>query len=158
MEEEMLALTKNKTWTLTKKPEGRKTVKSKWVFKKKFNPDGTLDKYKARLFAKEFTQRSGIDYDETFAPAVRYELVRAIIAISAVEDLEMCQFDIKTAFLYGTLTEEIYMEQPAYFETGSKLVCKLHKSLYGLKQAPRCWNKTFNTFLTSYGLKRSSTD
>lgn len=159
MEDEIHALEKNKTWILIDSvPKGRKTVKSKWVFKMKTKPDGSLERYKARLCAKGFTQRDGIDYSETFAPVVRYESIRTIIAISAAEDLEMCQFDIKTAFLYGLLKEEIFMEQPEAFNDGTSRVCKLIKGLYGLKQAPRCWNEKFHAFLSSYGLNRSEAD
>ena len=159
MQEEIDALDKNETWTLVDSVlKGRKTVKSKWVFKVKTKPDGSLDRYKARLVAKGYTQREGIDYTETFAPVVRYESVRTLIAISALEDLEMCQFDIKTAFLYGHLKEDIYMNQPEGYEDGSGRVCKLQKGLYGLKQSPRCWNDKFHSFLSSYGLIRSEAD
>ena len=159
MQEEVDALNKNETWTLVDSvPRGRKTVKSRWVFKIKTKPDGSLDRYKARLVAKGFTQREGIDYTETFAPVVRYESVRTVIAISALEDLEMCQFDIKTAFLYGHLKEDIFMDQPEGYEDGSGRVCKLQKGLYGLKQSPRCWNDKFHSFLSSYGLIRSEAD
>lgn len=113
------------------------------VFKKKLNPDGTLDKFKARPCAKGYTQRDGIDYTRTFAPVIRYESVRTVIAISAIEQFEMCQFDIRTAFLYVKLNEAIYMEQPEGLHDGSK---KVNKGLYGLKQSPRCWNETFNLF------------
>lgn len=159
MQMEYDALIKTRTIVLVDYvPRGRKPVKSRWVFKRKTKPDGSLDKYKARLVAKGYTQREGIDFTETFAPVVRYESIRTIIAVAAVEDLEMCQFDITTAFLYGDLQEEIFMEQPEGFEDGSSRVCRLIKGLYGLKQAPRCWNEKFHAFLTAYGLFRSEAD
>jgi hypothetical protein len=158
IQEEINALNKNHTWTLVDKiPAGRKTIKSRWVFKKKLNPDGTLDKFKARLCAKGFTQRNGIDYQETFAPVARYESIRTLLAITAKHDLEMVQFDIKTAFLYGKLKEEIYIELPEGFPE-PRPICKLNEGLYGLKQSPKCWNDTFNGFLESYGLSRSDND
>ena len=156
MNEELSALAKNKTWELVPRPKDRKVIGCKWVYKVKRTPDGTPERYKARLCAKGFSQREGIDYNETFAPVVRYDSVRALLALAAQQNYEISQFDVKTAFLYGELDEEIYMAQPDGFE-GDK-VCKLTKSLYGLKQAPRCWNKKFNDFLMTYHFKQSDAD
>lgn len=158
MTKEMNSLEKNGTWTLTKLPPGRKTVQNKWVFKTKRNPNGSLDKYKARLVAKGFSQRKGVDFGETFAPVVRYDSIRTLLAVAAEEDLEMMQFDVTTAFLHGDLKEEIFMEQPEGFEDGSERVCLLKKGLYGLKQAPRAWNEKIDTFFKGIGLTRSEAD
>jgi hypothetical protein len=158
MNEEIKSLQENETWTLTELPYGKNLVSNKWVFKTKLNPDGSISKRKARLVARGFSQKEGIDFYETFAPVVRYETVRLILSLAAQEKLFMKQFDVKTAFLYGPLEEEIYMTQPEGFEDGSNRVCRLKKGLYGLKQSPRAWNNRFNDFVEQLGLKRSAED
>ena len=90
---------------------------------------------------KGYAQEQGIDYDETFSPVARYETVRTLLAVAASKNMKLKQFDVKTAFLYSELEEEVYLEQPEGFDDGSGRVCRLKRSLYGLKQAPRCWNK-----------------
>ena len=158
MDEELKALKDNGTWELTSLPAGKKTVKCRWIFKRKRNPDGSVCRLKARLVAKGFSQQRGIDYEETYSPVVRHDSIRVILALAAELDLEMIQFDVKTAFLHGELEEHIFMDQPAGFNDGSGNVCRLRKGLYGLKQAPRQWNKKFHSFLVKYGLKQSSAD
>lgn len=157
MDEEFNALLKNKTWLYTDLPNNRKTIKCMWVFRKKYKQDGTLDRYKARLVAKGCSQRKGIDYSETFSPVVRLDSVRAILAIAAHLDLDIIQFDVKTAFLNGDITDEIYMDQPTGYENGNA-VCLLKKCLYGLKQSPRAWNQKFTSFIKKYNLKASPAD
>lgn len=103
-------------------------------------------KISARLVACGYSQEHGIDYKETFTPVVRLDSVGVILSIVAREELEMVDFDVKTAFLNGTVTEEIYMDQRKGYEQGDK-VCRLHRSLYGLKQASRAWNDYFVEFL-----------
>ncbi len=100
---------------------------------------GSAPRYKARLVAKGYSQRPGIDYEETFAPVAKQTTLRVVLSFVAAQDLKMRQLDIKTAFLYGDLNEEIYLEQPeGYVKSGDEdLVCRLHKCLYGLKQASR---------------------
>lgn len=115
-------------------------------------------KFKSRLCAKGFVQEKGIDYNETFAPTTRFDSIRVLLSIAAKHDYEIMQFDIKTAFLYGDLDEELYLKPPEGTGIDSSLVCKLKKSLYGLKQAPHCWNKKFHTFLNEYGFIRSNAD
>ena len=109
---EIDTLDKNGTWELVDLPSGRKTVKSKWVFKLK--ADGH---FRARLVAKGFTQIPGIDFDETFSPVARFESLRLLLALAALEDWEIHQMDVKSAFLNGVLEEEIYMEQPQHMMT-----------------------------------------
>ncbi len=122
-------------------PKGKKPISCKWVFKIKHGVDGEVKRYKARLVARVFTQTFGVDYNETFAPIAKFVSIRCILALAAIEDMEIHQMDVKTTFLNGDLEEEVYMEQPEGFtHEGEHFVCKLHKSLYGLKQPPRAWN------------------
>jgi hypothetical protein len=106
--------------------------------------------------ARGFTQTFGVDYNETFAPVAKFVSIRCILALAAIENMEIHQMDIKTTFLNGDLEEEIYMEQPEGFtHEGEHLVCKLHKSLYGLKQSPRAWNQKLDAFLKNIEFTRS---
>ena len=152
---EMDALSKNDTWELVDLPPGRKAIKSKWVFKLKI--DG---RFRARLVAKGFTQIPGIDYDETFSPVARFESLRLLLALAALENWEIHQMDVKSAFLNGVLNEEIYMEQPQGFIAAGqeKKVCRLKKAIYGLKQASRAWNQQFHGVLTELGFERTYSD
>lgn len=158
MYEEIGSLEKNETWTLVCKPTDRKVIKNRWVFKVKCKPNGSVDRFKARLVARGFSQVFGIDYKETFSPVVKYSSIRMILAVSACEKLKLRQFDIKTAFLNGDLNEDIYMEQPEGFDDSSGRVCLLNRSLYGLKQASRCWNQKFSLFLKKFNLVPSDYD
>ena len=158
MKDELYSLAKNKTWTLQDLPKGSKALPAKWVYKVKTNADGSVDKFKARLVIKGFKQKYGIDYDQTFSPVAKMSTIRALISITATENLYLSQFDVSTAFLYGDLEETIYMNQPQGFEDGSKKICRLKKSLYGLKQAPRCWNSRIGNYLEKIGFKASTAD
>ena len=160
MESELDSLDKNDVWDLCELPQGREAVGSKWVFKRKYDVDGNVERYKARLVAQGYNQRHGIDYDETFSPVVRFESVRALIALAAKKKLHLHQLDVATAFLNGELKEEIYMKQPEGFAFKGKehLVCKLKKSIYGLKQSPRCWNEALDNHLKKMGFKQSNYD
>ena len=119
-----------------------------------------LTKFKARLVTKGYSQKAGIDYSETFSPVVKSETVRIVIAITVADDLEIVQFDIKTAFLNGDIAELLYMEQPEGFVDldHPNYVCLLRKALYGLKQASRNWNHKFHTFLLQFGFTVSDAD
>jgi len=116
--------------------QGR-VVTSKWVFKVKRQSDGSIERYKARLVARGFSQKPGIDYDETFAPVAKFQSIRLLPALAAMHDVELHQMDVKTAFLYGSLEELVFTEQPEGFERGKDMVWQLIKALYGLKQSPR---------------------
>ena len=107
MSEEMDSLIKNKTWEEVDRPTGRTVVDCKWVYKIKQKADGSVERYKARLVGKGFTQRIGQDYEETFAPVARYDSFRILLAIAARNSWRPQQMDVKTAFLYGNLKEEI---------------------------------------------------
>lgn len=151
MQEELDALEKNATWKLVESPQYVKILNNKWVLKIKLKPGGKLDRYKARLVVRSFKQEEGRDYDEKFSPMARFESIRVILALAASERMHKMQFDIKTAFLNGTLEEDIYMKQPQGFENGTGRVCKLQKSLYGLKQAARYWNNELVRTLKEIG-------
>jgi len=128
----------NGTWTLVELLPGMKAIGSKWVFKIKHNADGSIERFKARLVAKGFAQRPGQDYFETFASTMRHTTIRTILALAAIEDMELHSVDISHAFTNSDIDAEVYMRQPEGFEqSGSKYVCRLNKSLYGLKQSPR---------------------
>lgn len=152
MDEEMLALQQNETWSLCKLPPGKDMISTKWVLKSKTNPDGTLARRKARLVARGFSQTRGVDFFETFAPVVRYESVRCILSLAAANRMTVKQFDVKTAFLNGDLNEDVFIAQPDGYQDRTDRVCKLQKSLYGLKQSPRMWNEKFSKFLAGEGL------
>lgn len=160
MQEEIEALKRQGTWLLVPCPKNRNIVGSKWIYKVKKNPDGSISRYKARLVAQGFSQAKGLDYDETFSPVVRHSTVRVILALAAMNDWELRQLDVKNAFLHGDLKEEVYMAQPQGFVhcEHPDYVCLLQKSLYGLKQAPRAWNEKFTSFLPSLGFKFSHSD
>lgn len=151
-------LMENETWELEEAPSGRKLIKNKWVYTLKRDDAGNIIKYKARLVAKGFSQQSGIDYDETFSPVVRYSSMRLLLALDANYELNVRQLDAVTAFSNGKLDEEIWMEQPEGFEKDGNKSCKLTKAIYGLKQASRVWNDPINDVLLNMGLNRSKMD
>ena len=105
----------NQVWELLDPPKGRKLISHKWILKIKCKADDTIERYKACLVLKGYTQREGIDYEETFSPIIIFTLICLILAILASMDLELHQIDVKTAFLNKELDEEIYMEQPVGF-------------------------------------------
>jgi hypothetical protein len=115
MEEEYAALKSNGTWDLVPLPPGANVVTGKWIFTHKFNADGSLSRYKVRWVLRGFTQRPGIDYDETFSPVVKPAIVRTIISLAIARDWPLHQLDVKNAFLHGTLTETVYCSQPTGF-------------------------------------------
>jgi len=160
MQEEYDSLMTNNTWTLVPLPTGRKPISCKWVFKIKQSANGEVEHYKAKLVAKGFTQTNEMDYNETFAFVTKFTSIRCIFALATLEDMEIHQMDMKTAFLNGELEKEIYMKQPQGFmhQRGEHLVCKLHKSLYGLKQSPRAWNQKLDAFLKSIEFMKSEAD
>lgn len=154
----MKSLHENNTWTMTELPPGRKTVKTKWIFRTKRDNNGQIVRHKARLVAKGYTQRQGVDYNETFAPVVRYTSVRFLVALAVQRGLKIHQMDAITAFLQGDLSEEIYLEQPDGFDDNSGRVCKLNRAIYGLKQAGRQWSNKLNEKLQSFGLEKCVQD
>ena len=158
MKEEMESLHKNNTWELVNLPKNKNVIDNRWVYKTKHDENGKIYKHRARLVVPGFTQQYGVHYYETFSPDVKYDSVRLIISLAAIYEMNIKQFDVKRAFLYGDLQEEIYMNQPKGFSDHSDKVCRLRKNLYGLKQSSRCWNKKFSYFLQKFSLKTSDAD
>lgn len=160
MEAEIKSLEANDVWDLVELPKDRKAVGSKWVFKLKVDADGSVERYKARLVAQGFSQKLGLDYDETFSPVVRFESVRTVIALAVQNGLKLHQLDVTTAFLNGELQEEVYMKQPECFVAKGQehLVCRLKRSIYGLKQSPRCWNSALHSQLKKMGFVQTASD
>ncbi|CAM8877555.1 unnamed protein product [Rhodiola kirilowii] len=136
--DEMDSIIGNNTWILVDLPLGHKPLGYKWIFRKKMNVDGTIDKLKARLVIQGFRQKYGMDYFDTYASVARISTIRLMIALASIHKFLVHQMDLKTYFLNGDLEEEIYMKQPEDFVIPGQehKGCKLVKSLYGLKQAP----------------------
>ena len=162
--EEVMGLLENGTFTIEQLPHGRTPIGCRWVFKLKRKPDGSIDRYKGRLVAKGFSQRPGIDFDQTFSPTAKWAALRAILAIVALEDLECVSVDISRAFLNGDMDHDVYMD---YFQGFEELgfgkrtpgyALKLAKSIYGLKQAGRQWYKKLDSSLQSLGFARVKSD
>jgi hypothetical protein len=152
MNEEYHSLIENDTWDLIPLRKGRKLVICKWVYRTKYALDGSVERHKAWLVAKGFSQVEGIDYNETFSPLAKMNSIRLVLALVASHKWEVHQMDVKSAFLHRDLQEEIYMEQPpGYVYNDFILVCHLKKSLYGLKQAPRAWYSKMDSFLIATG-------
>jgi transposase InsO family protein len=153
--EELESLQKRNVYELVKLPPGRKAIKNRWVFAIK--SDG---RKRARLVAKGFSQVEGLEYDEIFSPVVRFESVRLLFALAALENWHMTALDVKTAFLYGQLDEEIYMEQPEGFKVKGQefKVLRLRRAIYGLKQASLAWWKELDKSVRKLGFKRLYAD
>jgi len=149
----------NGTWSLIDHPTDKSinVVGCKWVFVIKKKADGSLDKYKARLVARGFTQRYGYDYDETFSPVVKATTLRVLIGLAAAFNWQIVHWDAVTAFLNGKLQAEVYMKMPTGFEQPGK-ICFLHKAIYGLKQAGREWYIFASKVLLSLGFRKLEED
>ena len=161
MNEEMKSLDENNTYTLTKLPEGKSLVGTRWVYTVKEKENGGV-RYKARYVAKGYSQVPEIDYFETFSPTAKITSIRLLMQLVLDFSLDLHQMDVKTAYLNAPIDCELYVEQPEgfikYSETGERLVCKLNKSLYGLKQSGRNWNQLLHNFLTSKNFLQSVSD
>ncbi|GJV70187.1 retrotransposon protein, putative, ty1-copia subclass [Tanacetum coccineum] len=157
MNVEMKSMKDNEVWDLVELPLDGKTIGSKWLYKKKTNMDEAVHTYKARLVAKGYNQTPGIDYEETFSPLAYIRAIMIFIAIAAFYDYEIWQIDLKTAFLNGYLSEEVYMEQPKGFVNLKypNRVCKLKRSIYGVKQASRQYNKRFDDEIKKFGFTQN---
>ncbi|GKC30450.1 putative ribonuclease H-like domain-containing protein [Tanacetum coccineum] len=148
IQEELLQFKLQEVWTLVELPNGKRAIGTKWVFRNKKDERGIVIKNKARLVAQGYTQEEGIDYDEVFAPVARIEAIRLFLAYTSFKDFVVYQMDVKSAFLYGKIEEEVYVCQPPGFEDPDfpDRVYKVEKALYGLHQAPRVWKKMCTEF------------
>ncbi|GJW57037.1 putative ribonuclease H-like domain-containing protein [Tanacetum coccineum] len=146
--------------TLVDLPNGKRPIGTKWVFRNKKDERGIVIKNKARLVAQGYTQEEWIDYDEVFAPVARIEAIRLFLAYASFKDFVVYQMDVKSAFLYGKIEEEVYVCQPPGFEDPDfpDKVYKVEKALYGLHQAPRAWYETLSTYLLDNGFQRGKID
>ncbi|BES98060.1 Hydra magnipapillata [Nesidiocoris tenuis] len=185
IESEYVALLKNGVWDIVEKPPNRKCVGNRLILTNKFKKDGTLDRRKARLVARGFTQQPGTDYQETYNPVIRMRSVRTILATAVKKGMVIHQMDVTTAYLNGVISEEIYMNVPDQYEqileqisnnqerpseirkmatqhikklSGKNKVCKIKKALYGLKQSGRMWYQKLDKTLKSLNLKSSTAD
>ncbi|GJV77609.1 putative ribonuclease H-like domain-containing protein [Tanacetum coccineum] len=160
MQEELLELKLQEVWTLVELPNGKRTISTKWVFRNKKDKRGILIKNKARLVAQGYTQEEGIDDDEVFAPVARIKAIRLFLAYASFKDFVVYQMDVKSAFLYGKIEEEVYDYQPSGFEDPDfpDRVYKVEKALYGLHQSPKAWYETLSTYLLDNGFQRGKID
>ena len=126
----------------------------RWVYTVKVGPDGEIDRLKACLVAKGYTQQYGSDYYDTFSLVAKIVYVCLLLSMVVMRSWPLFQLDIKNAFLHGDLAEEVHMEQPPGFiaQGESGLVCKLRRSLYGLKQSPRAWFSQFSSVVQEFGM------
>ena len=157
MDDEIQSLKENGTWKEVHPPVGRRIVDSKWVFKIKQKADGSIERYKAHLVVKGFSQQFGSNYEETFTPVAGYDSFKFLLAIAAYNGWKPQQMDVKRAFLYGTLKEEIYLRLPEGYRMQG-MVARLYKCIYGLKQSARKWNKCLSTLLQQIRLLSSEFD
>jgi hypothetical protein len=140
------------------RPKEKSVVSSKWIYKMKHVVDVSIEKYKARFVARGFSQKEGIEYEETFSLMARYTLIKTIFSLVAVMKCKVYRMDAKIAFLNGEIKEEVYVEQPQGFEVHEREthMYRLKKDLYVLKQAPRAWYGRIDSFLMSLGFTNSS--
>ncbi len=172
MEVELRSLEASKTWSIVNQPTNANVVSSKWVFHIKKNAAGEIEKYKARLVARGFTQVHGVDYDETYAPVARLASFRLVLAMANQNGWPADSFDFDSAYLNSVLPDDkvIYLEQPPLISLdqskgggkghggSSRCVFRLHKALYGLKQSARSWYESLRKALEEIGFKRTETD
>lgn len=160
VDDEIGAMSRNHTWDEADLPLGKKAVSSRWIFTIKYLSNGDIERYKARLVARGFTQSYGDDYTDTFAPVAKLHTVRVVLSIATNLSWDLWQMDVKNAFLQGELEEEVYMTPPPGLEdsiTPGK-VLRLRKAIYGLKQSPRAWYHKLSSTLKDRGFKRSEAD
>ncbi|XP_020689358.1 uncharacterized protein LOC110104543 [Dendrobium catenatum] len=160
MAEEFLALQKQGTWHLEPPPPNAQVLGCKWTFHKKFNADGSIARFKARLVAQGNQQAHGIDYAETFSPVAKIPTIRVLFTVALFHSWTVQQWDVSNAFLHGQLNDTVYMNQPWWFtdENYPNHVCRLLKSIYGLRQAPRQWYTMFTNHLLKLGFDYSKAD
>ncbi|GKD29619.1 retrovirus-related pol polyprotein from transposon TNT 1-94 [Tanacetum coccineum] len=160
MQDELLQFKLQKVWTLVDLPNGKRAIGTTWVYRNKKDERSIVIKNKAMLVAQGYTQEEGIDYDEVFSPITRIEAIRLFLAYASFKDFVVYQMDVKSAFLYGKIEEEVYVCQPPGFEDPDfpDRVYKVEKALYGLHQALRAWYETLSTYLLDNGFQRGKID
>ncbi|KAK2403016.1 hypothetical protein QL285_052490 [Trifolium repens] len=160
MQDELNQFQRNDVWDLVPRPTHKNIIGTKWVFRNKLNEQGEVVRNKARLVAQGYSQQEGIDFTETFAPVARLEAIRLLLSYAVNKGITLYQMDVKSAFLNGVISEEVYVKQPPGFEDLKKAehVFKLKKSLYGLKQAPRAWYEKLSNFLLENGFQKGQID
>lgn len=153
-QEEFKSLLENNTWSLVDLPPGCRAIDGKWIFCRKYAPDGSVDRFKARFVARGFRQQPRVDYieHELFSLVVRVQTIRYLMALVAELDWELKHMDVVIAFLNGDLQETVYVTQPEGFEDKQHpyRVYKLNKALYGLKQSPKSWYDKIDQFLREW--------
>ncbi|GJX88087.1 putative ribonuclease H-like domain-containing protein [Tanacetum coccineum] len=160
MQEEMQQFINQQVWKLVPLPAGKHAIGTKWILKNKRDARGIVVRNKARLVAQGHRQEEGIDYDEVFAPVARIEAIRLFLAFASYMGFLVYQLDVKSAFLYGEIEEEVYVTQPKGFEDPyfPKHVYRVVKALYGLHQAPRAWYARLSAFLLQHNYRRGTID
>nr|GEU77582.1 putative ribonuclease H-like domain-containing protein [Tanacetum cinerariifolium] len=160
MQEELLQFMLQEVWTLVDLPNEKRVIGTKWVSRNKKDERGIMIRNKARLVAQGHTQEEGIDYDEVFSLVTRIEAIRLFLAYASFKDFVVYQMDVKSAFLYGKIEEDVYVCQPPGFEDPNfpDRVYKVKKALYGLYQAPRAWYETLSTYLLDNEFQRGKID
>jgi hypothetical protein len=146
---EQKSLMRNNVWEIVSRPEGKSMVTSRGLYKVNHATNGSVEKYKAIFVACGFSQKEGVDYEETCAPVARYSSIQAVLSIASEMGWTIHQMDVKTTFLNRVIEEEVYFEQPQGFEVHDRKthVCRLKKALYGLKQVPRVWYSRIDNYL-----------
>ena len=149
IQNELDSIIKNNTWTVTDRPTGCKPITGKWLFKVKRHSSGLINKLKARIVARRFQQREGTDYSEVFAPIVRWFTILTVLALATKQEWPLWQMDVITAFLNGTINEDLFMEIPdGFLGAGDPMqVCKINRALYRLKQSPKAWYDKIDVWL-----------
>ncbi|GKB91073.1 putative ribonuclease H-like domain-containing protein, partial [Tanacetum coccineum] len=160
MQEELLQFKLQKVWTLVDLLNIKRAIRTKWGFRNKKDERGIMIRNKARLVAQGYTQEEWIDYDEVFAPVARIEAIRLFLAYASFKDFVVYQMDVRSAFLYGKIEEEVYVCQPPGFEDLNfpNRVYKVEKALYGLHQALRAWYETLSTYMLDNRFQRGKID
>ena len=160
MATEFTVLVSHGTWRLVPRPSTTNLIGCKWVFMIKRHPNGTVDRFKARLVAKRFNQRPGVDYTETFSPVIKPTTIRLILSVALSHNWSLKQLDVNNVFLHGQLNEQVFMHQLAGFidQSHPHHVCSLQKSIYGLKQEPRAWYTALRSSLLALGFFNSQSD
>lgn len=160
MAKEITAFEVNKMFSVVDLPPGKKAIGNMWIYKYKYNADGTMETPKYRLVVLGNRQVKGRSFIETFAPVAKMTTIRCLLRVVAGKGWIMHQMDVHNTFLYGDLKEEVYMKLPQGFQHsgGPNKVCKLHKAIYGLRQAPRCWFAKLTTALKRFGFQHSYAD